>query len=206
MPAAPGAPDPLPTGRRRPVLVLVGASVAVVAVVIVAFLVADRVTSAIAVGSGTATVSWVPVPSDPNLAGNPPQRFTGTIGSAPLRGVATTPVTTAAADPFRAGSSTTSVEIFRYTGTFDGRPFRLGVSVVGPIALSASGSTTLHVDGTWNGQAVHGVVTAPNDPNRPSPAIPFSGTIGSRKVTGALHCCTGTRTRQTASATYTVHL
>jgi hypothetical protein len=202
---APVAP-PGPRSNHRSLIIAIVGAVVVVAVVIVGIFVFDEASAAISAGSGTATISWVPAPGSGDTSGNPPQSFTGTVGSNSLSGVATTVLPTSGANPF--GSTTGGskyIQIFRYTGSFAGKPFNIGISFKAPLSVSTSSATSLIVNGTYDGQAVHAVVGAPSNPNQASPPVPFSGTIGKWRVSGTIHCCSGTPQKQTATASYTVN-
>ena len=71
----------------------------------------------ISTGTGTATITWEPVAGNSTGYGNPPQPFRGTIDGLLLSGVATTPKP----------NSATTIEFFRWKGTFAGEPFDVGL-------------------------------------------------------------------------------
>ena len=176
----------------------------VVAVVVVVALVAGKsVVAAIETGSGTATVTWTPAHPSGASTSFTPQSFSGSINGNSLTGVATSPVasSSASSDPFSPGS-TAKAELFRYRGTYDGKPYTIGIFLQGPLTGS-NPSVQFTVSGTYGDQPVHGVV-GPAPANSTSATVPFHGTIGGWKVTGTLGGPTGTAQQQTATAHFTV--
>ena len=182
---------------------LVVAGVVAVVVVVVALVAGKSVVAAIETGSGTATVTWTPAhPSDATTSFTP-QAFSGSINGNSLTGVATSPLasSSASSDPFSPGS-TAKAELFRYRGTYDGKPYTIGIFLQGPLT-GTNPSVQFTVSGTYGGQPVHGVV-GPAPANSTSATVPFHGTIGEWKVTGTLGGPTGTAQQQTATAHFTV--
>lgn len=196
--------SPEPEGHHRLLIIGIIGGVVVIALVIAGIVIFDEASAAISAGSGTATISWVPAPDSGGTSGNPPQAFNGTIGGNSLTGVATTVLPTTVNPVGGSSGGSKYVQIFHYKGSFAGKTFNIGVSFKTPLSLNPSGSTSLIVNGTYDGQAVHAVVGEPNNPNQASPPVPFSGTIGKWRVLGFIHCCSGTPKQQTATANYSV--
>jgi hypothetical protein len=182
-------------GHRSLIIGIVGAAVVVVLVILGVF-VFFKVSAAISAGSGTATITWTPAQGDDNSETGPPQPFTGTIGGHSVSGVSTfvLPANPTGPDPLR------NVQIFHYKGSFDGKSFNLG----GQIGGKTINTAVLLITGTYDGQAVHAVLSPPSSPNLSNPPIPFHGTIGKWKVKGIISLPTGSGQKQTATATYTV--
>jgi hypothetical protein len=192
-------------GRHRSLIFgIIGAAIVVV-VVIVGIFVFSEASAAISAGSGTATITWTPAPNNGNTIGNPPQSFAGNIGGHSVSGVATLTLPTGSTNPFLTTTGASKdVQVFRYKGSFAGKSFDIGVLIGTPLSPSSSGAESFTITGTYDGQTVHADLGAPTNPNLSSPPIPFHGTIGKWKVTGAIHGPTGTSQKQTATATYTV--
>jgi len=203
--AAPTYEPSAPKTHRRSLIIGVIGAVVVVALAIAAIFIVSATSAAISAGSGTATISWVPTAGSGDTSGIPPQSFAGSIGGNSLSGVATTVLPPGGTNPFGTTTGDSQyIQVFRYTGSFAGKPFNIGISFKAPLSLSASSKTSLFVNGTYNGQAVHAVVGAPSNPNQASPSVPFSGTIGKWQVSGIIHCCSATNNERSATASYTV--
>jgi hypothetical protein len=191
------APPPVASNgsRRSLVIGIVGAAVVVVLVVLGVF-VFFKVSAAISAGSGTATLTWTPALGSGDSDTGPPQPFTGTIGGHSMSGVSTfvLPANPTGPDALR------NAQVFHYKGSFDGKSFDLG----GQIGGQSINSVVLLITGTYDGQAVHAVLSPPSNPNLTNPPIPFHGTIGKWKVKGIIRGPTGSGQKQTATATYTV--
>jgi hypothetical protein len=180
---------------------LVG-TVVVIAVVIVGTVMFNKVSAALSAGSGTATITWVPVPNNGNTTVNPPQSFRGTVGGHPVSGVASVTLPTTF-NPLNGPSGIENVQLFHYRGTFAGKPFVLGVSIGAPQGVAISGQQgDFVITGTYDGQMVKAVLGPPASPNQTSPPIPFHGTIGKWSVTGTIHFPVGSSQMQIAKATY----
>lgn len=185
-----------PEGHHRSLIVGLVGAVVVVVLVVLGILVFFKVSAAISAGSGTATLTWTPTLGSGDSDTGPPQPFTGTIGGHPVSGVSTFVLPTNATGP----DALTNTQIFRYKGSFDGKSFNLGVRIGGQTINTA----VLVITGTYDGQAVHAVLSPPSNPNLNNPPIPFHGTIGKWKVKGIIRGPTGSGQKQTATATYTV--
>ncbi len=200
--AAPPAPDPAArASRRRLVIGLVAVLVVAAVVGVLILVVGKKVEAAIATGSGTATVTWTPAHPGGASTSFTPQSFSGSINGNSLTGVATSPLASSSSNPFTPGS-TAKAELFRYRGTYDGKPYTIGVFLQGPLS-GTDPSVQFSVSGTYGDQPVRGVI-GPAPANSTSAAIPFHGTIGDWKVSGTLHGPTGTAQQQTATAQFTV--
>ena len=206
IPAAPPEGPAAPKSHRRSLIIGIVCVVVIAAVVVPAAFVFDAATAAISSGNGTATITWTSAPGSGDASSNPPQSFSGTINGHTLSGVATVAIPTGAANPFaNSKGAPKNVQIFQYKGSFDGKPFDIGVFIHYPVSLGSTGSTTFTIDGTYDGQAVHATLGPPANPNLSNPPIPFSGTIGSWQVKGIIHGPNGTNGKQTATATFTVN-
>jgi hypothetical protein len=156
----------------------------------------------ISTGTGTATITWEPVSGSSTGFGNPPQPFTGTIDGLRLSGVATTP---------KANSATT-IEFFRWKGTFAGKPFDVGLFATYHPATSLSNPAarfpSIKITGKWGSQAVNGHIVTPSAAQLKNGKGPlrFDGTVGEYKVSGSIPQPTGTgdRTKRTGTATFTI--
>jgi hypothetical protein len=188
------APPPVASkpSHRSLIMGIVGAAVVVVLVVLGVF-VFFKVSAAISAGSGTATLTWTPTLASGN---NPPQPFTGTIGGHSVSGVSTFVLPTNPTGP----DALRNAQVFHYKGSFDGKSFDLG----GQIGGQSINTVILLITGTYDGQAVHAVLSPPSNPSLSNPPIPFHGTIGKWKVKGIIRGPTGSGQKQTATATYTV--
>jgi hypothetical protein len=166
----------------------------------------------ISTGTGTATVTWEPVSGSSTGFGNPPQPFTGTIDGLLLSGVATTPSASSASPLSNSGKIPSTIEFFRWKGTFAGKPFDVGfyatyhpaTNLSNPVAMFSSTKIT----GTWGSQAVNGHIVTPTAAQLKSGKGPlrFDGTVGEYKVSGSIPQPTGTgdRTKRTGTATFTI--
>jgi hypothetical protein len=205
MPSAPSYEVSAAKPNRRPIVFGIVGVVVIVALVIAGIFVFGAASAAISAGSGTATITWTPAPDSGDASSSPPQSFSGTINGHSLSGVATTAIPTGATNPFSGSTGAPKeVQIFRYTGSFDGKPFDIGISIHYPVSISSPNSTLFVIDGTYDGQPVHATLGAPANPNLSNPPIPFTGTIGSWRVTGIIHGPSDKSGKQTATATFTV--
>jgi hypothetical protein len=211
------ADSDLPTGsgeavsaksRRRSLILGVVVAVILLGIVIAGLLVWSKASAVISAGNGTATITWTPVTGGSSSPGNPPQPFTGSINGNAVSGVATTPFSLNGLNPLLNPSAAPSeVQVFRYKGKFAGKSFDLGMYIKVPFNPSLTGGSEFVVKGTYDGQAVHGVVTPPplTSINGSSSSLAnFHGTIGQWKVSGAISSSTGTSQTQTATARFTV--
>jgi hypothetical protein len=156
----------------------------------------------ISTGSGTATITWEPVSGNSTGYGNPPQPFTGTIDGLLLSGVTTTPKP----------NSATTIEFFRWKGTFAGEPFDVGLFATYHPATSLSNPAarfpSIKITGKWGSRAVNGHIVTPSAAQLKSGKGPyrFDGTVGEYKVSGSIPQPTGTgdRRKQTGTATFTI--
>lgn len=199
------APDARPEPKsRRLVAIGIMSAISVFALIIVGIVVFDQTSAALSPGSGTARINWVPVRASSEAFSSPPQSFSGSIGGYSLSGVAT--MTVPSADYATEGppNAPRFVQVFHYRGSFANKPFTIGVSYETPLSTSTASTVSLFITGTYAGQAVRAVITAPNNSSGISAPVPLVGSIGKWKVTGAIKCCTGTSLKQTATASYTV--
>jgi hypothetical protein len=202
--SAPTYEPSVPKSHRRSLIIGVIGAVVFAALVIAAIFIVSATSAAISAGSGTATISWVSAPGSGDTSGNPPQSFSGTINGHSLSGVATLAIP-AGSNPL---SDTTGppkdVQIFRYKGSFAGKPFDIGLFIRLPVSAVSTSGEAFAIEGTYDGQAVHAVIGETANPSLSNPPIPFSGTIGKWRVLGFIHGSTGTGQKQTATATFTV--
>lgn len=186
--SANGAVGAKPRRSRWPIVV---AAVVVVLVVVGGVgIVAARTSGAISTGNGTATFTWTSAsPSENTSSSNgvfqiPPQPFSGEINGIAVSGVSTA-VTKNLSSLTAPRTKPSNVEIFQYKGSFDGRPFDIGLFV----RLTPTGSPLVSngfVKGSYDGDPVNGVVGEPSS-GRPGGSKPahFHGTIGDYKVSGS---------------------
>ena len=140
----------------------------------------------ISAGRGTAAITWTPTT-------NTSQPFTGTIGGIPVSGVST--LTIQSSGPYKPLNPSRKpfldeFPIFRWTGTFGGKPFRLNVSLK---LASPAKYTPLHIEfagftvsGTYGADRVQGLPGPPRsvDPAKGNVQFSFNGTIGNSNVSG----------------------
>jgi hypothetical protein len=193
---------PTQRNNRRPLIIgAVGAAVGAV-LVIVGIVIFDEASAAISAGTGTATITWTRAPNNGDTSTNPPQPFSGTINGHALSGLATVVIPTGSTNPFVSSTGVPkSIVAFRFKGSFDGKPFNITLGIQYPTSTTSANTGALSIEGTYDGQAVHAAIGAPTNPtssippltfgaptntnpNQPSPPVPFSGTIGHRKVMG----------------------
>ena len=180
----------------------------------------SSIPTTISVGSGTATITWIPVSSDATGFGNPPQPFTGTIDGLPLSGVATTPGVNSVVTPSGASNHASSsnsgkipstIEFFRWKGTFAGKPFDVGLyatyhrstNPIGPASFPS-----VKITGRWGPLAVNGHIVPPTAEQLKTGRGPvrFYGTVGRYNVSGSVPrpSGTGTGAKKTGRATFTI--
>lgn len=191
---------------RRWVIGVIAAVVAIIGVV-VAIILLSSTSAGISMGSGTATITWTPVTgANPDTVGNPPQPFTGTIDGISLAGIATTPLTSTKAKSL--GSAQLSENIFRWKGTFGGKPFNVGIYVNYQPATATTNpaSSSLTVSGKWGNERVIGKVATPSaaELKRGNAPLHFTGTVGDLKVSGMVPPPLGGSGNPSSTATFTV--
>lgn len=196
------------THARRWVIGAVAAVVAIVGVVVAILL--SSTSAGISTGSGTATITWTPVAgANPDTVGNPPQPFTGTIDGITLAGIATTPLTTSNGKALT-GSAQLSENIFRWKGTFGGKPFNVGVYLHYQPATAATNPagafSSLTVSGKWGNERVIGRVVTPSaaELKRGNAPLHFTGTVGDLNVSGMVLPPVGGQSNPSSTATFTV--
>ena len=196
--------------RRSRWLIVVAAVVVVLIVVGGVVIVEARMSGAISTGSGTATFTWTSVSSGENSSSSngvvqiPPQPFTGEINRLAVSGVSTT-LTKNIGALLNPSTKPSTVELFQCKGSFDGKPFNIGIFVHLPgTGMPTYSITTVIVKGTYNGDVISGVVSSPSSgsPTGSQPAH-FRGTIGDYKVSGVFIGPAGSGP-QKATATFTV--
>lgn len=165
----------------------------------------------ISTGTGSATITWTQVTSNSDTVGaSPPQPFTGTIEGMSASGVATMPVV-ASGVPSTSPTATfpTKLEVVKWTGTFGGKSFNVGIFVHYPSTASITNPTasfpTITIVGQWGSDPVNGTVEEPTAAELKGGTGPihFNGTVGDFKVSGTVQQPTGTTHRQSL-ATFAV--
>jgi hypothetical protein len=192
---------PSPKLSRRAVIPVVIALVIVAGGVGPAFALARTL---IPTRTGSATITWAPVPNT-YTATSSPQPFMGTIEGMAASGVATMPLTagsTATTSP--SGAFPTKLEVAEWSGTLGGRPFKLGI-FADYSSTTDSTNPTVTIVGRWGADLVKGRVDPPSAAELQSGNGPlhFSGTVGRLKVTGTVQSPTGRRHKKSV-ASFTV--
>ena len=192
--------------RRSLFIGVVVAVIIVIAAVVGFIIVGSEAAAILSAGKGKATITWTPAMGNGNSIGNPPQTFTGTINGNSVSGISTLAISASSAKSLlNPTKSKGSIQVFKWKGTFGGKPFDLGMFIKYPLSL-ATGSGSFVVKGTYGDNAVNAIVGPPRPyaSGQLIPPTPFHGTIGQWKVTGVISGPTGTRQVQTATATFTV--
>lgn len=147
-------------------------------------------------GTGTARITWHDTP----VTGTASQAYGGTIAGIPVQGRSTPNLTS---NPLAGGKAPTNLEIARWTGSFQGKPFALNLSVpYAALTHSSAALVAFHVRGTWGGQKVEGTA---NVPNPASSALTFHCTVAGHQVSGTVSPPTHHRGGlSTATARFTV--
>ncbi len=188
---------------------------AVVTLVIVAVGIGLAVTlsgapTTVSTGSGSATISWTPVPSNSDTVSTAPQPFRATIEGIMASGVATIPLADGSAPSTTpAGVFPTKLEAAQWKGTFGGKPFSIGIYVQyssnESITTPSPAFPTITITGRWGSETVKGIVDAPTAAEVKSGNGPlrFRGTVGQLKISGTVQPPTGRMSRQ-SQASFTV--
>ncbi len=152
----------------------------------------------ISTGTGSATITWTPVPTNSVTFKSPPQPFQGTI-----EGIVASGVATMAATPIGTPTArSTKLEVAQWKGTFGGKPFK--VSIFADYS-SNEGTTdpspafpTVTIVGRWGTEPVKGRVDPPTaaELKNDNGPLRFTGTVGQFKVSGTVQPPTGRKIRQ----------
>lgn len=164
----------------------------------------------ITTGTGTATITWVPVKGGDDTVVNSPQPFTGVIDGLSTSGIATTPISINEGQKIvNTGQLPTRIPFFRWKGTFGGKPFTVNIYVSYPpgtaLADSAEAIASLTIGGQWGQDRVKGKVLTPTaaELKEGNPPVHFTGTVGDLKVVGTVRPPVGERGHQSRSSTAT---
>jgi hypothetical protein len=168
----------------------------------------------LASGRGTAVISWkgtggpaiIVWDGTGRFSAPTRQSFSGSIEGLPVSGVATTVLDASDAQSLVHPSPGTLLHVFQWRGTFDGKPFSLGVYAgTGSLAvLGSPGNVGFTVRGTYGSMNVLAAVSAPNSSSTVSSVASFSGSIGPYRVSGEVSAPTGTGTHHTSTAAFAV--
>ena len=194
-------PDSSMTGHSR--RWIIGAGVVGIGAVIAGLVVAESHSSgAVSAGKGTATIGWNPVPGAGGITNGsvgPPQPFTGTINGVAVSGVSTTLLTSNSLGSVTKPLSEKNIPIFRWKGTYGGKPFDLR-------EILFDDGSPFGVAGTYGDQSVKASISGPTMQNADDVHVPidFQATIGEWKVSGTISGPLGGGGKQTARATFTV--
>ncbi len=184
----------------------------IMAVVPVALSGCSLTPTSISTGSGTATITWKPVSGSSSGLGNPHQPFTGTIEGIPVSGVATMPGASGGSSVSNSGKLPSTIELFRWEGTFGRKPFDVGLYATYHPSTNptnpASIFPSIRITGTWGSWAVNGHIVPPTAAQLKNDTGPvrFYGTVGEYKVSGSVPepSGTGDATQKTGTATFTI--
>ena len=204
-------PDDATTGHTRSWIVGAVGAVVVVVGVVIAIVVLTSPSAGISAGSGTATISWIPVTGgNPDTIGNPPQPFTGSIEGTSLNGIATTPFTSDGKKVTGLSPLSGKILFIQWKGSFGGKLFNVGVYADyhhgTPLTNPPGTFPSLTIAGKWGNQAVEGRIATPSaaELKRGNPPAHFAGTVGDLKVSGTAQPPAGGGSHPSGTATFTV--
>jgi hypothetical protein len=168
----------------------------------------------LASGRGTAVISWKGTGGPAIIAWDGTgrfsaptrQSFSGSIEGLPVSGIATTVLNASDIQSLVHPSPGTLLHVFQWRGTFDGKPFSLGVYAgTGSLAvLGSPGNVGFTVRGIYGSMKVLAAVSASNSDSTVSSVASFIGSIGPYRVSGVVNAPTGSGTHHSSTASFTI--